>query len=359
MSIESARMSDLDLLVPASLVDPALAPELLHEQPLPHLARVIARTGAVATLASPRRASLTSWQAWVFGTRTGTEISRVNLAELWAMACGIAPAPHGGRYLVEPAHFRIANDHLRLDDPRALAVTLAEARALVTAIAPVLADAGWRLDPIEPATLTHWLLVREDGAPLSAAAIEHAIGDNVAAWQPSAPDGASDRAAGDAAALAWRRCINEIQMMWFGHPVNGAREAEGKPSINTLWLSGNGASRTPMPHYRAIDSGLPLLAALPVEPDATRTLETFDGFIDPARRDDWSTWREQLGALDAKIGDVLRRQADGSVGAVTLVFCGRDGAKQLRIGPRDLAKFWRGWSRGPTAAELFAEEAPA
>ncbi|MEO8936881.1 MAG: hypothetical protein ABI277_03765, partial [Burkholderiaceae bacterium] len=213
-------------------------------------------------------------------------------------------------------------------------------------------------DAIEPATLTHWLLVRDDGVALSAPAIERAIGDNVAAWQPRAPDGAAEHAAGDAAALAWRRCVNEIQMMWFGHPVNDARETAGKPSINTLWLSGNGAARTPMPHYRAVDSSLPLLAALPFEPDATRTLETFDGFIDPARHDDWSTWRVQLAALDAKIGDVLRRQADGSIGVATLVFCGRDGAKLLVVGPRDLAKFWRGWSRGPSLVDLFAEELP-
>lgn len=348
MAINSAGMLDLDFLVPSALVDPSLASELLRDQTLPALARIASRAGSIETFELPPHASPTAWQATIFGVES-------NVAELWAMACGLAPSADGRRFLAEPAHFKVANDHLRLDDPHDLDVTLAEARALATAIAPVLAEAGWRLAPIEPATLRHWMLLRDDEAPLSAAAIDRAIGDNVAAWQPRAPDAQGD----PAAALSWRRCVNEIQMMWFGDPVNEARDALGKPTINTLWLSGNGAPRPAMPQYAAIDSSLTLLTALAIAPDARRSLESFDGFIAPARHEDWSGWREQLALLEGRLVEVLRLQATGSVGAVTLFLCGRDGAKILRFGRRDLGRFWRDWQRAPALAELFGEGSAA
>jgi len=349
-------MHDLDLVVPSVLLAPILASDLLRDQTMPNLGRVLARADASETFALPPRASLSPWQAWVFGRGSGSaggETAEVNIAELWAMACGLAPSRRGGRFVVEPAHFKVANDHLRLDDPGVLDVTLAEARALASAIEPVLVEAGWRLEPIEPVTLRHWFVTRDDDVSLSGAAIERAIGDNVAEWQPRAPEETTDRAAGDAAALAWRRCVNEVQMLWFGHPVNEARELAGKPTINTLWLSGNGAPPAPLPHYAAVDSGLPLLAALSIEPEAPRKLESFDGFIEPERRGDWSGWREQLATLDERIGGVLREQSDKAVGAATFVFCGRDEARTVVLGARDGAKFWRGWGRKPSFEELL------
>ncbi len=350
-------MRDLDLLVPSALVDPGISSELLRDQAMPNLARVLAFGTRAQDLEVARHASLTPWQAWVFRAPDGSASERVNLGELWAMACGIAPAG-AGRYVVEPAHFTLGNDHLRLDDPARLGITLVEARALVAVCQPVLREAGWRLDPVEPATLTHWLATRSDDGALSGAAIERAIGDNVAAWQPRVAEPAASAASVDAA-LAWRRCVNEIQMLWFGHPVNEAREARGQPAINTLWLSGNGvpvAEQPPLPRYAAIDSGLPLLAALAIDPDAPRMLESFDSFIEPVRREDWSTWRSELARFDARLGVVLRGQAEGSIGALTLVLCGRDRAKVTTVASRDLRRVWRGWFGKPVAlADVFAD----
>ncbi len=354
MSIESARMPDLDFLVPSALVEPGLADELLQGQSLPTLVHVAGRAGSRETVHLPSDASPDAWQAMLFGPRAGVAIADINVAELWAMACGVAPYTDGRRYLAEPAHFTIANDHLRLDDPSGLGVTLDEARALAAAIEPVLMEAGWRLAPIEAATMNHWMLVRNDAVALSGASIERAIGDNVAHWQPRGADDAADDAA-----LAWRRCINEIQMAWFAHPVNAARDEAGKPTINTLWLSGNGKPRSALPRYRAVDSGIALLAALPIEPDAPRVLESFDGFIGPARHEDWSSWREQLAAFDARLAAVVTRQAQRKIGRITLMLCGDASTKMITLDRGDMRKFWRGWSKKPALADLFAEEGDA
>ena len=37
-------------------------------------------------------------------------------------------------------------------------------------------------------------------------------------------------------ARLWRRIATEIEMTWFNHPVNEARQNEGKLPVNSLWL---------------------------------------------------------------------------------------------------------------------------
>ncbi len=347
-------MADLDFLVPSALVDPDIAPDVLRDQVMPTFARIVAHASRSVLFDPPLPASLTTWQAWLFGERAGQPVDAINIAASWGAARGLAADAAHGRYLLEPAHFEVANDHLRLDDPGSLAIDPAEARALAAAAAPILAEAGWLLDPI--ASATHWFARRNDGSPLAGAAIDLAIGGNVAEWQPRNARSPSD---GDAA-LAWRRCVNEIQMLWFDHPVNAARDTRGRSTINTLWLSGNGGPPLPPPRYASVTSTLPLLAAIPIDRAAVRRLETFDGFVACARREDWGGWREQLAILDARLDGIVREQAAGTTGVATLVLCGRDRARVVTLAPRDLGKRWRGWfGKAPSPAVLLDEGQPA
>jgi hypothetical protein len=41
---------------------------------------------------------------------------------------------------------------------------------------------------------------------------------------------------GNQDAKAWRKLLNETQMLWFTDAVNQHREAEGKLPINGLWV---------------------------------------------------------------------------------------------------------------------------
>ncbi len=122
-------------------------------------------------------------------------------------------------------------------------------------------------------------------------------------------------------------------MLWFAHPVNEAREAGGRPTINTLWLSGNGELRSAAPRYAAVDSTLPLLAAIEIDPSAPRALETFDRLVEPARADDWSGWRAELDALDRRLGELMDAQSAKRVGTVTMVLCGADATRSCRSRP--------------------------
>lgn len=408
-------MHDVDLLVPFARVEAELARDLLRDAELPHLSQLLRAAETRNDVAMPADSPLVPWQAWLFVRRAldldddrwMSRIDDINLAELWAMACGVPPYADEGRWLAEPAHFTVARDHLRLDDPGALTMSIDEARDLARAASPALTSAGWTLAPIEAATVRHWFMTREDPIDLSGPAIERAIGENVAAWQPrstsptpppsappigapiaavsaaratastasartsiaasaAAPTSASTTASATVStaalgaasilpdpSLAWRRCINEIQMSWFDHPVNAAREARGLPAINTLWLSGNGRPRAPLPRYRAIDSHLSLVTALQREPGATRALETFDGLIEAARAEAWDTWRQRLSALDARIDTLERGRRDGTIGALSIVLCGQRSLLHLGVARRSARGAWhRAWRRLASAPSL-------
>jgi len=84
-------------------------------------------------------------------------------------------------------------------------------------------DAIW----VEALTPSTWRV----HAPL--AELDHTVspealaGQSIAGWWPDAD-----------AWLAWRRILNEIQMVWHDHPVNEARIECGLPPINGVWLYG-------------------------------------------------------------------------------------------------------------------------
>jgi hypothetical protein len=62
-------------------------------------------------------------------------------------------------------------------------------------------------------------------------------------------------------ALPLTRWLNEVQMFLHGHPVNEAREACGKPVVNSLWLWGGGRQPAAQPAtYSSVWSDNPLAA---------------------------------------------------------------------------------------------------
>ncbi|MFY1004846.1 hypothetical protein ACNF5F_25790, partial [Escherichia coli] len=74
-----------------------------------------------------------------------------------------------------------------------------------------------------------------------------------------------------------RRLQSEVQMLLHTHPVNGTREAEGAPPVNSFWLSGCG------PH----------------QSDASADVMLDDRLAAPALAEDWSAWTAAWRALDA------------------------------------------------------------
>lgn len=130
---------------------------------------------------------------------------------------------------LRPCHWQLGMDSARVMDPASLALSEAESRALLQTIAPYLLEEGiaiayqrpdaWLVrSPLFDGLHTH-SAARAAQAPLSREAL--------------APGGSD-------AATTLRRLQSEWQMLLADHPVNAAREDDGRPIVNALWLEGAG-----------------------------------------------------------------------------------------------------------------------
>src|SRR5690606_29208261 len=77
--------------------------------------------------------------------------------------------------------------------------------------------------------------------------------------------------------------VNEVQMLWFDHPVNQARYQQGLVPINSLWLFGGARAEQ--------------LAAAP-PPQDTRVYNDLQEF---SIKQDWGGWLAALGQLEARV----------------------------------------------------------
>ncbi len=168
-----------------------------------------------------------------------------------AVAACALPARDGAaaaELMVRPVHLQLALDHLVLAPPESLGLDADEAAQLADTANAVLAEEGLRLCALEPGA---WRLEAGDThratdelaalAQLLARSARMATGRNVDAYLPSG-----------AAARRWRQVANLVQMCWFGHPLNLAREATGRLVVNGLWLEGRAGRPAARPFERVL-----------------------------------------------------------------------------------------------------------
>jgi len=244
---------------------------------------------------------------------------------------------------LQPVHIHAARDHLVMLDPAQLRLEAADAAALRAAIAPLLADMQLTLEAPQAA---RWYVADAPFDDLIAAAPQRATGHNIDIWMHK---GEQER--------AWRKFQNEIQMTWYDHPVNQAREARGLLPVNSVWLFGQGALVDTRPIAErmigadAFFAGLcaaanatelcaETLAALPS--DGTSAAVLLDAAGKPYLSADWYDWIETLRAFDrdwfTPAADAL---ADGGIDAVSLVLTGDSHYARYRATRGDLT----GWLR--------------
>lgn len=264
-------------------------------------------------------------------------------AALRALAEGES-ATTGDWLALDPVHLRIEQTRVQLDDPQNLALDEAEAQQFAVSLEPTFRELG---QLIRPTPLT-WNLRLNSPATLPAPLIPltQAIGRTVLPM-PATP-----------ANRRWQAALTEAQMVLHAHPVNRAREASGRPVVNTLWPWGGGslsaapASRGhPYRHLLADDpvargAGIwlnlttrPLAAAAPFAP---ATLIFYDRLARPAQLGQATPWREALRALENEwLSPLLADLRSGRLATLRLLLPGEPEGYQLDIRRHDLLRIWR------------------
>lgn len=200
---------------------------------------------------------------------------------------------------LDPIHLGFVERKMIVGDPQELALTMDEAQELAVSLAQTFAPFG----ELQVTTPQEWhlRLIQAEHAPLTAA-LPELIGRRADLGLTSLNK-------------AWRQALNDAQIALHAHPVNLAREAAGKPTVNSLWPWGSGTlpqhsmqpaqfatllSNAPelrgLAHYLEIDSA-PLPASYPAHLGQP-TLALLDTLAQPARRADAQSWRETLVRLE-------------------------------------------------------------
>lgn len=261
-----------------------------------------------------------------------------------ALAHGLRPP----LWRLTPTHVQIGLDHARLTGPCELALRAEESAALAQAAQPLFAEHGLALHAPSPLA---WFAAAQPELELHTHAWTMAAGRNVDAYLPSGPD-----------ARRWRRLLTEVQMTWFEHPVNRAREARGEPAANMLWIDGRIAGARAGAPTRVLSddpalaglahaSGGEAIAADGELPDARRLRELargadlvidVGGWSDARRRGEPPAWHQAWLRFDRwldETGLVAGRAAGFS--AMRVVLTGERRQLELAVAAGDAWRVWR------------------
>ncbi|HZZ04295.1 regulator [Paraburkholderia sp.] len=368
----------LHLLLPFALPAAADASTALHDIQSPALDRLIARATLVERVVGEdfqRTLPHERWVARQFGALPSgaAAADEAPLAPYMLRADGGDPG-NATWACVQPVHVRIAHDHLVLIDPASLDLSEDEASVLLAVARPLIEELGVRIEAPKP---TRWYLSGDGFGTLAGASPLRASGRNIEIWLPhEAHSGDRSR--------AWMKLQNEVQMAWFEHPVNEAREARGLPAVNSIWFHAQGAAqRVTSPFARvfsdaAATRGLAMTAGVaaaapPASFAALRaataaggapgntsggtssgtsadananangvTLVELDPFSAPYIEQDWARWNDAFAALQTDwFEPALEALQSGQLAELGLTLCGDTGSVTLTVTRGDLRKFWR------------------
>jgi len=254
----------------------------------------------------------------------------------------------------EPAHFVVNRTDVRLE---ALVDDLdaEESAALRATLATHFAPDGVTVAALDA---SHWLLGTRDAQALTTVPPDATFGEPLIAHLPSGAD-----------AARWQQWQSEIQMLLFEHPVNVAREAASKKTVNGVWIWGGGAP--------ALAAAAPELAALyanarlPTLLASARGVATFalPNSLEAMR--DQSTLSPALAWLELEDGDDSARIAslaaldaswfapargafhNGTIRALEIILVGRDAALRYEARRLSLARRLRAWTSAPRLSRLL------
>ena len=313
------------LIIPFALAPAEHAKDLLATLQAPALAQLLSRASLIDRRTNDAFAPLLAHEQWL--AASGQDNSPA-MAHALMQQLGVTWEP-GYWFVLEPAHFHVARDHLVLTDRRQLPLDETTSRALFDASQALFSELGYTL---RYGDARHWLLRADAWSELRTCSPDAACGHNIDVWLPRGP-GERD----------WRRLHNEIQMLWHTHPINEAREQRGDRRINALWLWGGSVAR----NEQAIEpAGLRALArchlGLPAsQVPADAEVLVIDSLMAPALAGDWSVWLTAMAELDAShLTPLLAQLKQGTINGATLVLSDGTRADTWEVRRSSMRKFW-------------------
>ena len=324
---------NIHLLVPDLFLPQEVASEACAGLALPALEWLLARAEADPLVEN----TLEAWLCDAFG------VAEQAIAPITLLADGMLP---GNSYWLraDPVHVQMQRDQMVLQ-PLAL-LAMDEATQLCASLNAHFAAEGLRFFAPHP---QRWYLQLDNIPDMTTRPLAQVVGRNLRAHLPQGPD-----------ALRWHRVFNEIQMLFFEHAVNLAREARGEQTINSIWLWGGGnATQKLARKFTRVVGDSPLAAAFAQAADIPHTtlpddlsriskdnegdaFFVYEGLRRALQQHDLTAWRDAVLGLEqtcmAPLRDALRA---GHIARLTLDVSGAGGARRFTLTRSASWKLWR------------------
>ncbi len=241
----------------------------------------------------------------------------------------------------DPVHLRFSRDTLVVGGAAELDLTQHEAEQLAAELNTHLADYGEFIVP-HP---RRWYLRLQRTARITTSVLSTVTGRTIEPFLPQGDD-----------AREWRRFINETQVLLHNHPLNAAREADGRPMANSLWPWGAGAlplgAAAPAAHVHAnhpLARGVTKLAGVSASPVPARlddavfqSLTLLDNLSEAAQSLDAPAWRAGLAELEANwFAPLLAALKSRRLQHLRLTALGDAATIDVTINAGNLWKLWR------------------
>jgi hypothetical protein len=267
--------SGMQIVLPGALPDPREARELAShlQKSAPTLVRWMEASRARAKDASPAQTGCTPYELWCLNTHGYTpdpgQNAAAGLGPLAAEAAEKTLPRDQPVWLGQLVHVAPSRDGAVLLPAAGLAITPGQSVALFESALALFADTGFGLDPLND---VHWRIRLPDSYAPRCASPELVSMTAVNDWWTQ-----------DEAGRPWRRLVNELQMLWFDHPVNESRMEQGQFPVNSVWLYGGGRANQFSASARRADA------------------HVHDSLLAPAARHDWSAWLAELERLESEV----------------------------------------------------------
>jgi hypothetical protein len=315
-----------------------MAPDLIRALQAPALAALLSRHAAHGLHAFEADSRVLPHEAWL-AHALGLTAAPAEAPVAVAVMAGLGMVPEAGHwFLVHPISIQVGN-HLQMGDPAQLRLDEDESRTLFESVLPLFEGDGHQLLYGDART---WFMRADAWRGLATASPDAASGGNLHPWMPS----------GDPA-RAFRRLQNEVQMLWFAHPLNAAREARGLGQVNSFWLWGGAdapnrrraqdtrLATTGVPDWLAALAGPERRAALPSQLRAG-DIAVAGNALAAGLAEDWSSWLGNMQQLEEQwFAPLLAAVKSGAINDLTLVLSNRHGWSETRTGKLAQYQFWR------------------
>jgi hypothetical protein len=378
-------MAQLTVVLPFALPAPEFAHELARSLNAPALAALLSRTSSHRVVPYAHGARALPHEMWLARELGLEQFGQPAFAAAAMRGFGLDPLD-GTWFIINPSHIEIARSHLMMPDLRQLPLADAESRALFDAARPYFEESGHALAYGDART---WFMRADQWAGLDTATPDTAVGMNLTDFMPTG-----------AHALAYRKLQNEIQMLWYTHPVNAARETRRQPPINAFWpwsaaTTANSKSVIPASNVIPARAGTHADSPKPIDQQAVNlnnvipahagthaeppkhgtgpTITTFDtpswltalgtkalaspadtltapgdqllicgNVASPAISADWSGWLTEMQRLETELfAPTLAALAAGRIKQVKLVLSNRTAHAEFTTSAMAQRKFWR------------------